>query len=854
MVWAHVKGFAWWPAVVMECDPPTFGGRTSKKGWEFVTFFGSQEVATLRDSPECIRPLNDGKVDSVIAKNKKKRNADAVKLACEEQDKIRETRNQACLHYAEKAFGLVSHQGMNLLGKKVEVFRSDVNYPYGETVVGKVRQYSLETNKWLVSYDLSEKTSSKYDASWINFRSKDCDYKVLDKKKPVVPISEDLVPFVSGFEKLDLGDGKSTGDEDDDIEREMTRLLTQRCRGCVDYILQSQSEISCSKCGGGYHPGCIDPPMDAKTLQRIVEADEDWICPKCIPCTGCFQRDVGFGCHDQPIPDSLSLPEGVPLDLCSMCVVSYDKKRFCPNCTHTWNDIRYEKVQKQIRWHEKKDKKRRSSKKEPKKKQKKRRGRPPKRKVEVVTDNALDDNEENLADTSESMDRSWFYPDTSMWGYTEEAMLLCECCKLWVHAACGGLTEAEYDTTSEGDHPIYSKEFLCRVCCKRRCLELIESLKKEDRLSLFAAPVTEQMAPTYHDVIKNPMDLTTMTERAKRGDYLNYAWVREDFELMVLNALTFNRVQSNYWNEGKRYYNDCLKKIFASLGKAAPPGSYANALDDSIAEGKRAIKLEAEREKEDETAEKKDLVAGSGVAAITLPSMRDPPDQSSCIPFTEVKLKATEAYYNAWMESCFSCGSSGAADTMLFCVDCGEAFHSFCAGAPIHSMDAAAVSGWRCPNCKICEICGEVPNDELSMIFCEMCDRAFSLDLLDPPLKDAPPGLWICGQCIDCKSCHNTAEKDGQSLKFWSRDPQKCYRCGGCAGLVDATELGGRCRVCSKFPRDGDDDMIMCSFCESSVHFECDIVARENHRVHGESTIQASRQVRGVVCMCILPP
>lgn len=275
MVWAHVKGFAWWPAVVMECDPPTFGGRTSKKGWEFVTFFGSQEVATLRDSPECIRPLNDGKVDSVIAKNKKKRNADAVKLACEEQDKIRETRNQACLHYAEKAFGLVSHQGMNLLGKKVEVFRSDVNYPYGETVVGKVRQYSLETNKWLVSYDLSEKTSSKYDASWINFRSKDCDYKVLDKKKPVVPTSEDLVPFVSGFEKLDLGDGKSTGDEDDDIEREMTRLLTQRCRGCVDYILQSQSEISCSKCGGGYHPGCIDPPMDAKTLQRIVEADED---------------------------------------------------------------------------------------------------------------------------------------------------------------------------------------------------------------------------------------------------------------------------------------------------------------------------------------------------------------------------------------------------------------------------------------------------------------------------------------------------------------------------------------------------------------------------------------------------
>ena len=202
------------------------------------------------------------------------------------------------------------------------------------------------------------------------------------------------------------------------------------------------------------------------------------------------------------------------------------------------------------------------------------------------------------------------------------------------------LTEAEYDTTSEGDHPIYSKEFLCRVCCKRRCLELIDELKKQDNCLCLLLPVTEQMAPTYHDVIKNPMDLKTMSEHAENGDYLNYAWVREDFELMVLNALTFNRVQSKYWNEAKRYRNDCLKKIFATLGKAAPPGTYADALDDSIAQGKRAIQLEAEREKEDETAEKKDLVAGSEVAAITFPPLRDPPDQPSCIPFTEVKSES----------------------------------------------------------------------------------------------------------------------------------------------------------------------------------------------------------------------
>ena len=196
------------------------------------------------------------------------------------------------------------------------------------------------------------------------------------------------------------------------------------------------------------------------------------------------------------------------------------------------------------------------------------------------------------------------------------------------------------------------------------------------------------------------------------------------------------------------------------------------------------------------------------------------------------------------MECCFSCGSSGAADTMLFCVDCGEAFHSFCADAPIHSMDASSVSGWRCPNCKICEISGEVPKDECSMLFCEMCDRAFSLDLLDPPLKSAPPGLWICGQCVDCKTCNNTAEKDGESLKYWSRDPQKCYRCGGCKGIVDAMELGGRCRVCSKFPRAHDNDMVQCISCESNVHLGCDALAREYQSAYMAKTPILKREER----------
>jgi PHD-finger len=222
--------------------------------------------------------------------------------------------------------------------------------------------------------------------------------------------------------------------------------------------------------------------------------------------------------------------------------------------------------------------------------------------------------------------------------------------------------------------------------------------------------------------------------------------------------------------------------------------------------------------------EKKDLVAGSAaVLTVTLPTLRDtPPDLSSCVPFREAKLKPIDAFFCSWLDSCFTCGSSGASDTFLFCVDCGEAFHSFCVSAPIHSMEPSSVAGWRCPNCKICEISGDVPVDETRMLVCEMCDRGFSLDLVDPPLKSAPSGLWICGQCVDCKVCGNKAEKEGVSLTYWSQDPEKCFRCGGCDGFDQEYTSEGKCQVCAGQLRVDDVDVVECCQCDSKVHVSCD--------------------------------
>lgn len=267
-----------------------------------------------------------------------------------------------------------------------------------------------------------------------------------------------------------------------------------------------------------------------------------------------------------------------------------------------------------------------------------------------------------------------------------------------------------------------------------------------------------------------------------------------------------------------------MDNVFKTLGKAAPPGKYDAQIKKCFAQAEEARQKEMDRMQIDETVEKKDLVVGSlADALITLPKLQSaPPDQESCVPCAEVKLKHVDAFYYSWMDACYTCGSSGATDTMVFCVDCGEAYHSFCANAPVHSMTKTCVAGWRCPNCKVCEISGDVPPDETHLIFCEMCDRAFSLGLLDPPLEEAPPGLWICGQCVDCKECNNTGDPRGASLKHWSRDPDKCYSCGGCQGLVDESDVTKVCKSCRKLLHMDEPAVVQCHRCSSRIHCRCD--------------------------------
>mmetsp|Transcript_12377 Transcript_12377/g.23194 ORF Transcript_12377/g.23194 Transcript_12377/m.23194 type:complete len:2389 (-) Transcript_12377:1254-8420(-) len=845
-VWALVKGFAWWPAQVLHCSfgscrdmPKSYLNKKDltsqpmRDGYVLVEFFDSDEVASIKDSPDFIRDFQQGKVDDVIRKNKKKINASAVETARQEEITTREVRNDAARFYAEKAFECVNRLEANhLLGSRVEIFRNDINYPVGEYLIGVARIYSTTMKKFLVAYDPPPHNSKQYEPSWVSFTSHK--YKVLDdvnvkeKAKGYEPSDIDLYPFLFGHEEADGGVGN-------------------RCRGCVgECNLEKDTILTCSKCRGVFHPKCLDPPLSEKMVEQLLKSGEDWNCSRCIQCIGCREYDIAFGTKTiSSPPSSLFLPRNTSLRLCNSCLPMYENEMFCPICAHVWDDSRYEYVQKQLKIERKANNPELGSKRIA---------------VSDLPDSdytskdcadydnkgglctkLLEVNDSNgqqiVEEFGESSFRwklhheikdSWFYPENNVWGYNEGTMLSCEKCNLWVHAACAALTKEEYDKTTRGEHPVYSREYLCRKCCQEKCLFLMNILREEDSMYLFAEPVTDQIAHNYSDVIKNPMDLRTMSERAISGCYRNYSWLREAFELMVYNALLFNPAHSKYWNEAKRYYLACKKKVFSTEGKGAPASKYKMMIKERFDLAEKIIQAEKDRIKADETAEKKDLVAGDQVLTVDLSTLVPPPDPPSCIPTTVVRMTPFDAFYCTWLECCFSCGSSGALDTMLFCVDCGEAYHSFCASAPIHSMNSAAVEGWRCPNCKVCEITGEVTTDELKLLYCEMCDRAFSIDSIDPPLTKVPSGLWICGQCVDCKKCNNSCDAGNVSRKYWSRHPSLCLPCGGCDGLNLPTLKDAKCSVCKKYSRSVE-GLAKCSKCKSFIHSHCDSNSSNNN-------------------------
>ncbi|KAF4039379.1 Cofactor of BRCA1 (COBRA1) [Phytophthora infestans] len=82
-------------------------------------------------------------------------------------------------------------------------------------------------------------------------------------------------------------------------------------------------------------------------------------------------------------------------------------------------------------------------------------------------------------------------------------------------------------------------------------LAVLDKIAKIDARLIFAEPVPDDV-PKYRDIIKDPMDLSMMRRKAKRGKYKTLEAFVADFNLMIRNCMTFNPDTTIFYKEGKR--------------------------------------------------------------------------------------------------------------------------------------------------------------------------------------------------------------------------------------------------------------------------------------------------------------
>ena len=274
-----------------------------------------------------------------------------------------------------------------LLGNRVRIWREGVNYPQMGYLMGVVRNYSLWMKRWLVVYDHGGSGDGgrvggmRYGSSWINVCAEECGYTILDDcgydisggssmesedhnqitEIPPMKDNLNLVPFW-------FSPNKDTNEEDIYDKRmidntvstsQITNILTTHCRACINECTNtpkgntSNMHLKCNKCSGLYHPHFLDPPLSTCIVDTILNSGEPWTCHKCVRCMGCCELDIVFGIRTVPaalVPPSLFLEKGQSLDLCVRCLPLYEKEMFCPVCAHTWDDKRYQKVRRRLRW------------------------------------------------------------------------------------------------------------------------------------------------------------------------------------------------------------------------------------------------------------------------------------------------------------------------------------------------------------------------------------------------------------------------------------------------------------------------------------------------------------------------
>lgn len=83
-------------------------------------------------------------------------------------------------------------------------------------------------------------------------------------------------------------------------------------------------------------------------------------------------------------------------------------------------------------------------------------------------------------------------------------------------------------------------------------LKIVNQLKARDIGEIFIEPVDQNEVPDYGDIVKQPMDLQTMTEKINNFEYDSIEALEVDFNLMISNCLAYNAKHTIFYKSGLR--------------------------------------------------------------------------------------------------------------------------------------------------------------------------------------------------------------------------------------------------------------------------------------------------------------
>ncbi|XP_026319580.1 bromodomain-containing protein 7-like [Hyposmocoma kahamanoa] len=95
-----------------------------------------------------------------------------------------------------------------------------------------------------------------------------------------------------------------------------------------------------------------------------------------------------------------------------------------------------------------------------------------------------------------------------------------------------------------------------------RLLEhLLRNLEKRDPNQFFAWPVNDNFAPNYSNIIRKPMDFSTMKQKIDENEYKSLNCFISDFKQMCNNAMKYNKPGTVYHKAAKRLLHAGLKQL-----------------------------------------------------------------------------------------------------------------------------------------------------------------------------------------------------------------------------------------------------------------------------------------------------